>query len=92
MPERDQMAERERSRLQRLNMTGTDERCSRSRSGTPSQADNFVPQPVFLSHPGGHSHSGSIQLLQSSNTSLAQASHSLWHLFLLNHQLTLWQV
>lgn len=57
-PERDRRAERERSRLRRLNMTGTDERRSRSRSGTPSRGDNLVPQPVFLSHPGSQSHSG----------------------------------
>ena len=61
-PERDRMAERERSRLQRLDMTGTDERrSSRSHSGTPSRGDNFVPQPVFQSHPGSHSHSGTAQ-------------------------------
>jgi hypothetical protein len=47
-PERDRMAERERSRLRRLEMTGTDERrSSRSRSGTPSRGDIFVSQPVF---------------------------------------------
>ena len=61
-PERDRMAERERSRLRCLDMTGTDERRnSRSRSGTPSRGDNFVPQPVFHSHPVGHSHSGTQQ-------------------------------
>src|SRR5882762_5056432 len=50
------MAARERSRLQRLDMTGTDERrSSRSRNGTPSRGDNFVPQPVFqLPHPLGN--------------------------------------
>ena len=53
-PERDRMAEQERSRLQRhLDMTGTDERhSSHSCSGTPSWGDNFVPQPVFQSRPG----------------------------------------
>jgi len=56
------MAERERSRLRRLDMTGTDERRnSRSRSGTPSRGDNFVPQPVFQSLPGSRSHSGTPQ-------------------------------
>ena len=50
-PEHDWMAERERSRLRRLEMTGTDECCSIcSRSGTP-WGDN-VAQPVFLSQPG----------------------------------------
>ena len=47
-PEHDQMDEWEHSHLQCLDMTGTDERCSsHSWSGTPSQGDNFVPQPVF---------------------------------------------
>ena len=47
------MAERERSRLRRLDMTGTDERRSScSRSGTPLWGDNLVPQPVFQPHPG----------------------------------------
>ena len=55
-PERDRMAERECSRFQRLDMTGTDaRRSSRSRSGTPSRGDNFVPQPVFQSHTGSRS-------------------------------------
>lgn len=55
-PECDQMAELERSRLRCLDMTRTDERCSScSHNGTPSQGDNFVPQPVFLSHPGSQS-------------------------------------
>ena len=44
-------------------MTGTDERRSRSRSGTPFQGDFFVPQPVFLSQPGNHSRSGTPQVL-----------------------------
>ena len=47
-PQHDQMDEWEHSHLQCLDMTGTDERhSSYSRSGTPSQGDNFVPQPVF---------------------------------------------
>ena len=47
-PERDRMAERECSRLRRLDMTGTDERRnSCSCSGTPSRGDNLIPQPVF---------------------------------------------
>src|SRR6202047_4147949 len=47
-PERDRTAERERSRLSRLDMTGTDERRnSRSRSGTPTRSNNPVPQPNF---------------------------------------------
>ena len=47
-PERDRTIECERSRLRRLDMTGTDERCnSRSRSGTPSRSADPVPQPVF---------------------------------------------
>ena len=63
-PERDCMAEREHSRLRCLDMTGTDEHCnSRSRSGTPSQNDNLVPHPVFQSHPGIPSHSGTPQAL-----------------------------
>ena len=45
-------------------MTGTDERRnSHSRSGTPSRGDNLVPQPVFQSHPGIRSHSGTPQAL-----------------------------
>jgi hypothetical protein len=49
MPERDRTAVRERSRLHRLDMTGTDERRnSRSRSGTPTRGDNPVPQPNFV--------------------------------------------
>ena len=56
------MAERERSRLQCLDMTGTDERRSNcSHSGTPSRGDLFIPQPVFQSHPGSHSCSGTPQ-------------------------------
>ena len=56
-PERDRMVEREHSRLQRLDMTGTDEcRNSRSRSGTPSRHDNVVPQPDFQSGLSSHSH------------------------------------
>ena len=47
-PERDRTIERERSRLRRLDMTGTDERCnSRSHSGTPTWGGTPVPQPVF---------------------------------------------
>jgi hypothetical protein len=66
-PERDRMAEQERSHLQHhLDMTGTDEHHSScSRSGTPSRGDNFVPQPVFQSHPGSHSCSGTPQDLGS---------------------------
>ena len=46
-PERDRTAEREHSRIQRLNMTSTDERRSRNCSGTPLQGVP-VPQPVFM--------------------------------------------
>ncbi|KIM91795.1 hypothetical protein PILCRDRAFT_906 [Piloderma croceum F 1598] len=47
-PERDWTAERECSRLRRLDMTGTDERRnSRSRSGTPTRGGTPVPQPLF---------------------------------------------
>jgi hypothetical protein len=46
-PERDRASERSRSRIERLNMTSTDERRSRSRSGTPPQGAP-VPQPVFV--------------------------------------------
>ena len=43
-------------------MTGTDERrSSRSRSRTPDRGDNFVPQPVFLPHPGSNSQRGTPQ-------------------------------
>jgi len=56
-PEHDQMVERECSRLQHLDMTGTDERHnSHSHSGTPSRGDNVVPQPDFQSCLGSHSH------------------------------------
>jgi phospholipase C len=65
-PEHDQTAERKRSRLRRLDMTETDERRnSHSRSGTPDRGDNFIPQPVFLPHPGSHSCSGAVQDLGS---------------------------
>ena len=46
-PERDRTAEWEHSCIQRLNMTSTDERRSRNRSGTPLQGVP-VPQPVFM--------------------------------------------
>jgi len=60
------MAERERSRLRRLDMTGTDERRnSRSRSGTPTREDDIVPQPVFQPRADSHSHNGSPQGLDS---------------------------
>jgi hypothetical protein len=59
-PERDRTAERERSRLRRLDMTGTDERRnSRSRSGTPTRGGTPVPQPMFQPAVGineGHRH------------------------------------
>ena len=47
MPERDRTAERERSRIERLNMTSTDDRRSRSRSFTPPEGPS-VPQPIFV--------------------------------------------
>jgi hypothetical protein len=47
------MVERECSHLHCLNMTGTDEhRNSCSRSGTPSQEHDVVPQPDSHSHGG----------------------------------------
>jgi hypothetical protein len=49
-PERDRRSERERSRIERLNMTSTDERRSRSHSGTPPQGPP-VPQPIFVNQP-----------------------------------------
>ena len=59
-PERDRTAERERSRLRRLDMTGTEERRnSRSRSGTPTRSGTPVSQPVFQPSVGfneGHRH------------------------------------
>ena len=59
-PERDRTAERERSQLCRLDMTGTDERRnSCSRSGTPTRGGAPVPQPMFqpaVGIDGGHRH------------------------------------
>ena len=49
-PERDRTAEREQSRIHRLNMTSTDERRSRSHSSTPPQGVP-MPQPVFENQP-----------------------------------------
>jgi hypothetical protein len=59
-PEHVRTAERERSRLRRLDMTGTDEhRNSRSRSGTPTPGGTPVPRPMFQPSvviDGGHRH------------------------------------
>ena len=59
-PECDRTAERERSRLRRLDMTGTDEcRNSCSRSGTPAWGGTPVSQPLFQPSVGfneGHRH------------------------------------
>jgi hypothetical protein len=61
-PEHDCMAEHECSRLCHLDMTGTDEHCnSHSHSNTLSWEDNVVSQPVFQSHAGSRSHSGTPQ-------------------------------
>lgn len=61
-PEHDRMVEHECSRLQHLDMTGTDERRnSCSCSGTPSRHDNVVPQPDFQSGLGSHSHGDTLQ-------------------------------
>jgi hypothetical protein len=53
-PERDRTAEREHSRLHHLDMTSTDEcRNSHGCSCTPTQGNDPVPQPIFVSSAGG---------------------------------------